>query len=103
MEIVAESTLWGGYLLQIIMGSLVSLFLVLMLLGIISGCILEKSFKVGDLVGTVITIILSIFTIALVVDTVQTGPEVQYTALVSDYNEVVSQNGDLITIIKKER
>lgn len=101
MEILAETTYWGEY------------NFVLVILGLFTtaiGAVLVLSIADKDVfnsVGLFLATLVCVFFIAIVI---HEGPTVEYTAKVTDYNEVYSQDykvdrheGELVILTKEGR
>lgn len=95
MEILAETTLWGVYIAAIILISLITLFCATMVFACIYYLVSERNPSIGDVIGGVIFLALTIFLSVGLSVGFKEGPVVEYTAIVTDYNEVYAQGYEI--------
>lgn len=90
MEIVAETVLWGRYFALIIISIALLTLTAILLIGEFVGE--DPPALLFVMLGAVITFVI-ISTIAYMVNN---GPETQYKAIITDFNEVYSQGYEIV-------
>lgn len=95
MEILAESTLWGGYLFfALVAGLITALFAVLTFIAAYD--LIKNGLESGALPPLIIFAVLAIVVGLCASFGISAGPAVEYTALITDYNEVFSQGYEIV-------
>lgn len=90
MEIVAETVLWGRYFALIIISIALLTLTAILLIGEFVGE--DPSDLLFVILGAVITFVI----ISNIAYAVNNGPETQYKAIISDFNEVYSQGYEIV-------
>lgn len=108
MEILSESPLWGEFIGIIAFCSISAAVFGIAFIGIIVVCI-KEGFEFSDIVGVVVTGLITAGIITLIAVVFNDGPTVHYKAIVTDYNEVydagytvVSTEGKIVTLTKED-
>lgn len=109
MEILAENTYLGSFIFQMVILGLIALITGVLAIGVLVSVIKDGG-EFGDYIGAFGMAGISALTITGIIVGAKIGPEVEYTAIVSDYNEVYEQgyevkkiDGKLVTLTKGSR
>ncbi len=106
MEFLAETTLWSAYVGLLIFLGLLAL-VGLALFGFTVYVAFREGVSVGGAVISVLAALLISIISAVIIQTVNGGPDVEYTVLITDYNEVFAQGYEIVrqegslTVLKK--
>ncbi|MCG7345339.1 hypothetical protein MHZ92_14460 [Sporosarcina sp. ACRSL] len=94
MEILAETALRGEYVITIVIMSAAIAFS--LIAALVYGILLICERHVGSAIVVGLAVVALVLGTSAIVDVVSKGPTVEYTVLVTDYNEVFAQGYEIV-------
>ena len=110
MEILSETAFWGEHIFLLIIFGVITLITGSIAVALIVAIVSGHGGELGDYIGTLIMSVFCALSIAIFIAGIKQGPDVEYTAIVTDYNEVYEQgyevkkvDGKLVILTKESR